>query len=258
MVACVLLSSGCSGDKREVDHLTLYVASSLTDVIQEIGILYGQSHDVEITYSFAGSGALAQQLIASPRADLFLSASQKWMDAVHDAGRIEKANTRTLLSNQLVVIGNRASTLTLSDSIHLASIPCSFFAIGDPDSVPAGRYAKEWLSGLKLPTGESVWERVESKISLAPDVRAALMQVESGADVMGIVYETDYQMYRERLVRLYKVPVESGPKIEYVVGVLNHSPAPKVAADYMAFLCGPIAAKRFEAYGFTPLADVMK
>ena len=79
----VLSVPGCgAGSSRSREELTIAVAASLTDVIQEVGERFVAERHVTLIYNFAASGALARQLLASPRADLFLSASERWMDEV--------------------------------------------------------------------------------------------------------------------------------------------------------------------------------
>lgn len=244
------LLCGCGSSESAPKTLTLFVAASLTDVIQEVAAEFEKEHDVEIFYNFASSGALAQQLLASPRADLYLSASQRWMDEVADGGRIKDGTRRTLLSNRLVVIGHRSSTWELNEPADLSQLPFKFLAIGDPDSVPAGKYAKTWLESVGIDGGTTLWNQMQGRISPAPDVRAALAQVEGSADVIGIVYGTDYTASDGKVRMIYEVPVEDGPKIEYPVAILSETPEPELAAEFLAFLSSPEARKLFEKHGF--------
>ena len=248
-----LCFAGCHKADKQKETLTLFVAASLTDVIQEIGESYQKDHPVEIVYNFASSGALAQQLLASPRADLFLSASEKWMDAVENGGKLKSGARRTFLSNHLVVISNAKSDYELNAPIGLAELPFRFLSIGDPASVPAGRYAKLWLSSVDLEGGSSLWDKVSDRISPAPDVRSALIQVEGSVDVVGVVYETDYKVRPSGLRLLYRVPTGEGPKISYAVGILNETQSPDLAQDFLDYLGTLEISGMFEKYGFEPL-----
>ena len=247
-----LCFAGCHKAKEQKETLTLFVAASLTDVIQEIGDAYRKDHPVEIVYNFASSGALAQQLLASPRADLFLSASEKWMDAVENGGKLKSGTRRTFLSNHLVVIANAKSDYTLNTPAELAKLPFRYLSIGDPASVPAGRYAKSWLSSISS-EGGSLWDKVSNRISPAPDVRSALIQVEGSMDVVGIVYETDYKVRPDGLRLLYRVPTGEGPKISYAVGILGATQLPDLTQDFLNYLGTPEISRMFEKYGFEPL-----
>lgn len=244
------LLSGCGSSESDPKTLTLFVAASLTDVIQEVAAEFKKEHDVEIFYNFASSGALAQQLLASPRADLYLSASPRWMDQVADGGRVKDGTRRTLLSNRLVVIGHRNSTWKLSEPADLSQLPFRFLAIGDPESVPAGKYAKTWLESVQVDGGKKLWNQVQGRISPAPDVRAALAQVQGSADVIGIVYGTDYTASGGKVRMIYEVPMEDSPKIEYPVAILSETSESELAAEFLAFLSSPEARKLFEKHGF--------
>ena len=253
IVLLVLCLTGCHKAEQSKETLTLFVAASLTDVIQEIGDEYKKDRPVEIVYNFASSGALAQQLLASPRADLFLSASEKWMDAVENDGKLKEDTRKTFLSNHLVVIANAKSDYALNTPIEFAALPFRFLSIGDPASVPAGRYARSWLSSVNLEGGSNLWDQVSNRISPAPDVRSALIQVEGSSDVVGIVYETDYKVRPEGLRLLYRVPTGEGPKISYAVGILNETQLPDLAQDFLNYLATPEVSGIFEKYGFEPL-----
>lgn len=246
---------GCGSSESRAKTLTLFVAASLTDVIQEVGAEFQKEHDVEIFYNFASSGALARQLLGSPRADHYLSASQRWMDEVADGGRIKDGTRHTLLSNRLVVIGHRSSTWELNEPADLSQLPFRYLAIGDPESVPAGKYAKTWLESVEIDGGKTLWNEMQGRISPAPDVRAALAQVEGSADVIGIVYGTDYTASRGQVRRMYEVPVEEGPKIEYPVAMLSETSEPELAAEFLAFLSSPEARKLFEKHGFAVVEE---
>lgn len=240
--------SSCGGERGPTTTLTLSVAASLTEAIQEVGEAFRRSHDVEIEYNFAGSGALAHQILASPRSDLYLSAGRSWMDEVETAGHLLPGSRRTLLSNRLVVVRNRASDLRLTDPAGIPALQFSYLAIGDPASVPAGRYARTWLESLPGPGGGSLWDQLDGRVSPAPDVRAALAQVEGSRDVIGIVYESDRISRPDAAETLLEV--RDGPRIEFPVAILNTSRHERVAREFLEFLGGLEAAGIFERYGF--------
>ena len=235
--------------------LTLFVAASLTDVIQAVGDAYERDSSVHIVYNFASSGALAQQLLAAPRADLFLSASERWMDEVERGDRLLNGSRRTLLSNSLVVIANNGSDYEMEVARDLCELSFAFLATGDPDSVPAGRYARQWLESVGCPDGQGAWSKVDGRLSPTPDVRAALAQVEGSFDVIGIVYRTDY-IARQRDVRLiHEIAAADGPRIQYPAAIVNATQRPTMARDFLDFLSSPAAAALFAEHGFTLASD---
>jgi molybdate transport system substrate-binding protein len=228
----------------------VFVAASLTDAMQEVSAAFEKERDVEVFHNIASSGALAQQLLATPRADLYVSASQRWMDVVERGGRLKDGTRRSLLSNTLVVIGHPSATRAFEAPSDLLEWPFRFLAIGDPDSVPAGRYAKIWLESLRVDAATTLWAELRGRVSPAPDVRAALAQVEGSADVIGIVYRTDTIASGGQVRLLYEVPAEDGPRIEYPLAVLRGTAEPELAAEFLRFLSGPEARMLFERHGF--------
>ncbi|HKJ68922.1 MAG TPA: molybdate ABC transporter substrate-binding protein [bacterium] len=252
----MLLTIGCSSDGDQSAagkpaRLIVFAAASLQDVIMEIGQSYEESHPVDITYNFAGSNVLARQLVAAPKADVYLSASEQWMDYVQNAGLLLEGSRRTFLSNSLVVIANKNSQWKLDRPADLASLEYKYLSLANPEAVPAGQYAKSWLESISV-DGETLWERVKDRVAPGPDVRAALGLVEAETNILGIVYRTDAAMSDEVKI-LYEVPTEQGPPIRYAAAVLRNRSAGRVARDFLAFLDSPEAAAIFEKYGFIPL-----
>ncbi len=119
-------------------------------------------------------------------------------------------------------------------------------ALADPQAVPAGIYAKEYLEKLKL------WTAVEPKVIPTENVRAALAAVESGNVDAGIVYKTDAAISQKVKVA-FEVPVGEGPKISYPMALMKDSPQPEAARLFLKYLDSDAAAKVFEANGFVVL-----
>lgn len=230
--------------------LTLYVAASMKEVIQKIGADFEAANKVKLVYNFGASGALYRQMAASPKADVFISADQKWMNEAEKSKMLMDGTRKTLLHNTLVVIANPAGNFTLSNPADMASLKFKFLSIGDPAFVPAGTYAKKWLESLKTADGKTVWSQVESRLSPAPDVRAALGQVEGKSDVVGIVYRTDYMAFKDKLTLLYHLPPNDIVNVSYPVAVMSASKQPALSKAFVDFLFTPQAQQRLEAQGF--------
>jgi molybdate transport system substrate-binding protein len=191
LIISIQLAAGCgSADHEEV---VVFAAASLQDVITEIGGQYTRKHDTEVVFNFAGSNVLAQQIAASPKADVFLSANQDWMDFLEKSGAIVPESRVSFLSNRLVVIGNINNPWEVESPQDLCQLDLKYLALGNPDAVPAGRYAREWLQSEQC-GNHTIWDELEPHISPAPDVRAALGMVEADPGIIGIVYQTDAAM----------------------------------------------------------------
>ncbi|MBK1878692.1 molybdate ABC transporter substrate-binding protein [Pelagicoccus mobilis] len=253
LALCCAALLGC-GKRTQNSHktLTVFVAASLTDVIQEIGRSYTNDNGIELVYNFAGTGALARQLIASPKADLFISADPVWMEKLAQAGRVDSTSIYPLLSNQLVLIAHQKAEETAASIQNLCEASFSYLAIGDPSYVPAGNYAKRVLESVSCPERGSLWDSIqaEGRLSPCPDVRAALAQVAGSKDVLGIVYRTDALARSEEVKILSELPQPTEEPILYPAAVLNSTAQPSEASRFLSYLQGPNARQIFESAGF--------
>jgi molybdate transport system substrate-binding protein len=240
LLVLVLLFSAASARAAE---LLVFGAASLTDVLKELGDSYGKSTGDKITFSFGASNTLARQIQAGAPADLFLSADEKSMDGL-DKGRLLLAGTRkSVLSNTLVVVVPAGSSLKIAAPEDLAAPGVRVLALAEPQSVPAGIYAKQYLQSKKL------WARVIDRVVPTENVRAALAAVEVGNAEAGIVYKTDAGISKKVKVA-YEVPRAEGPKISYPFAVVAATKQPDAARRFLTWLESPDALEVFRKYGF--------
>jgi len=256
LLGWILSGSACTSRASETvrPELLVFAAASLTDVLKEIGDLYQNQFEVDLEFNFNGSGVLTQQILASSKGDVFVSANQEWMDVIEQAGRVEAGARRELLSNRLVIIADAGSSWEMEAATDLCQLDFRFLALGNPEAVPAGRYAKQWLETLSC-RDQGLWEAVADRVSPAPDVRAVVGQVEAAHGVLGIVYQTDYLAARDRIQRLYTVSPDQGPAIRYAVSRLTHTTHSQAAESWIEFLFSDAARTLFEKHGFLPLED---
>jgi molybdate transport system substrate-binding protein len=224
-------------------EILVFAAASLTDALEEIGGDFETRTGVRVVLSFAGSNTLARQIQAGAPADIFLSANLERMDELEGAGLVRPEDRVSLLSNRLAVVVARGSSLAVRAPGDLAR--ARRLALGDPEAVPAGIYARLWLEGLGL------WERLRGRVIPTLDVRAALAAVESGGAEAGIVYRTDARLSSKVRVAL-EVPAEEGPRIVYPAARLAASRAP-AARDFLEHLASPRSREVFARLGFEPL-----
>ncbi len=249
LAVLLLLCIGCAAaaeDKRQ--PLTVFAAASLTDVLQQLGSEYTRASDVPVRFSFAASSALAKQIESGARVDLFFSADQEWMDYLDARKLIASSTRRDLLANRLVLVAPADSATALKigpDFPLLAALGANGrLATGDPESVPAGKYAKAALTSL------GVWKDVESRLVRAENVRAALVFVARGETPFGIVYATDAQV--EPKVRVVDVfPESSHTPITYPVALT--AAASKGATGFLDYLSTDTAREIFRRAGFATL-----
>jgi len=118
---------------------------------------------------------------------------------------------------------------------EFGAISFRLLSIGDPASVPAGRYAQEWLQSVPTRGGHSAWDEIKDRMAPAPDVRAALAQTLANRDLIGIVFRTDALTALERVEVLYPVPVGDGPPIRYSGAVLANTRHRDAARDFLDY-----------------------
>jgi molybdate transport system substrate-binding protein len=228
-------------------HLPLHVSAavSLTEALQQAAARW-QASGHPVTVNFAASNVLARQITEGAPVDVFLSADEAQMKRLVDAGLVDPSDRTDLLSNQLVVITPNGRPLPGNAPEVLASDAVKRIAIGDPQGVPAGVYARSWL------TAAGLWRQVEPKIVPSVSVRAALAAVEAANADAGIVYRTDIVSH-DAVTLAYAVPLSEGPRIVYPVAIVKRSDNRAAARDFVSFLQGADVRTLFEAAGFIPL-----
>lgn len=246
LVALLFLCVGCAGAAEDKGQpLTVFAAASLTDVLQQVGAEYTRASAVPVRFSFAASSALAKQIESGARVDLFFSADQEWMDYLEARRLIASRTRRDLLANRLVLVAPADSTVALKIGPRFPLLTAlganGRLATGDPESVPAGKYAKSALTSL------GVWQDVESRLVRAENVRAALVFVARGEVPLGIVYATDATV--EPKVRVVDVfPENSHTPISYPVALT--AVAAQGAMDFLDYLSSDTAQEIFRRAGF--------
>ncbi|BCU77603.1 molybdate ABC transporter substrate-binding protein [Luteolibacter sp. LG18] len=231
-------------------ELRVAAAASLAESITEIGKLYQESHPgTTVTPVFAGSNVLARQIESGAPVDVFISADEKTMDGLVKADHIAKEAVVPLLSNALVVVIPTDSTKTIQSGADLAKL--DRLSIADPAAVPAGVYAKTWLTKLNL------WEQVQPKTVGAENVRGALAAVEAGNADAAIVYRTDAAI-SQKVKIAFTVPSNETPAIIYPAAVCKESHDAAEAKQFIAFLQSEKASEVFKKRGFGVLAPAAK
>ena len=230
-------------DGAEQPALLVSAAASLSEAIDAVADRFEEEHGIRILLNVAGSQMLASQIIEGAPADVFISADVLQMDRAVAAGRIDAASRVDLLSNQLVIVvpSDRAGTVVRPRDLMKASI--ERVAVGDPEAVPAGVYARRYLES------QGLWESVADRIVPASSVRAALRAVEAGTVDAGIVYRTDVQTAAGAVIA-FAVPLADGPSIVYPAAVSRDAPNPAGAARFLDYLQSDDARRRFDEAGF--------
>lgn len=221
-------------------------AASMQEALIEAAERWAGRSRPKPVLSFAGSSALARQIMAGAPADLFISADEAWMDAVEKKGLLIPGTRADFLGNRLVLIAPAGSDLgpaVLSRRTPILRwIGSGRIALADPRSVPAGRYAQAALTHFGL------WSGVASRMVALDNVRAVLVMVERGEVPLGVVYATDVLASRQVKV-IARFPRGSHAPIRYPVARLKRGSGSE-AESFRRFLLSPSGQKIFRRYGF--------
>jgi molybdate transport system substrate-binding protein len=238
----VLLATLVAAPSR-AGELHVLAAASLTDVLQEISAAYEKEGGDKIVLNLGSSGALARQIQEDAPGDLFLSADEATMNRLESKELLLAGTRKSVLSNTLAVVVLKESKLKMAGAKDLAAPGIRAIALAEPQTVPAGIYAKEYLKKL------GIWSKVIDRVVPTENVRAALAAVESGDVDAGIVYKTDAEISQK--VRIaYEVPRAEGPAISYPFSVLAGAENKEAARKFLAYLEAPHALDIFRKYGF--------
>lgn len=244
MAVCAV--SGCASDTKEEETILVAAAASLKNVYEEelIPMFEEKYENVTVEGTYDSSGKLQTQIEEGIDADIFMSAATTQMTALDEEGLIASDTIVNLLENKIVLIVPSDSQLNLTSFEDIATVDS--IALGDPESVPAGQYAKEALTNL------NIWDSIQSKVSFATNVTEVLNQVAEASADAGIVYATDAASMSDKVKVIAEAPEGSlAEKVIYPVAVLKNSEHSETAKAFVEFLQTDEAIAAFEKYGFT-------
>ncbi len=228
----------------QTSTLLVAAAASLQKALQEVTSLYAQVNPNQtINYNFAASGALQQQIEQGAPADVFISAAAKQVKALQEKGLLESGTQKNLLTNRLVLIIPKQTSVSLTDFKQLVQPEVKRISVGEPRSVPAGQYATEVLKNL------GILEQVQSKFVLGNNVKSVLTAVETGDVDAGIVYITDARG-SDKVTIAATADAKLHAPIVYPIAVLKASKSLDASKRYVEFLQSDSAKAVFEKYGF--------
>ena len=220
-------------------------AASLKNAYEDelIPMFEEQYPGVTVEGTYDSSGKLQTQIEEGLEADVFMSAATKQMKALDEEGMIASDTIVNLLENKIVLIVPAGSDSKI-DSFDKIGDAASI-ALGDPESVPAGQYAKEALTNL------NVWDSIQDKVSFGTNVTEVLNQVAAASADAGIVYATDAASKADQVTVVAEAPEGSlEKKVIYPVAVVKATTHEDAAKAFVDFLQTPEAIAVFESYGF--------
>jgi molybdate transport system substrate-binding protein len=224
-------------------NLTVSAAASLTDAFNEVKAAFEKATPgVTVTMNFAASGALLSQMEKGAPVDVFASADQKTMDMAVEKQLIDTASRVNFAQNSLVLTVPANNPAKVKDVASLKEAAVKRIAIGNPDSVPVGRYTKAAL------TKAGDWDPLAAKFVMAESVRQVLDYLSRGEVDAGFVYGTDAKQGGDKVKVTAEVPLEK--PISYPLAVLTASADKKNAQAFVKFVVGPKGQEILAKYGF--------
>lgn len=241
----LILALACAALSAQAKEITVSAAASLKEAFQEINTAYGRAHpDTQIRLNTAASGVLLQQLVQGAPVDVLATADQETMDKAAEAKVIAPASRRTFALNDLVLIQPQNAAVRVNTLQDLSKPQVQRVAVGNPASVPAGRYTKAALEKAGL------WQAVEGKMISTQNVRQALDYVSRGEVDAGFVYRTDAMLIRDRVRIVRAVPLEK--PVSYAIAVTASSKDAAEATRYLDFIRSREGSRILQKYGFNP------
>ncbi len=229
----------------ETVELVISAAASLTEALEEISKLYTEQNPaIKLSFNFAASGALQQQIEQGAPADLFLSAAPKNMSALVEKGLIEESKQVNLLNNELVAVVAADGGAAVTGVADLSKAEVKNIAVGIPESVPAGKYAQEAL------TAAGLWDSLQDKTVQAKDVKQVLQYVETGNSDVGFVYKTD-ALSSDKAAIAFEVDPATYSPIQYPIGIVKATKHSAEAEALYTYLQTQEALDIFVKYGFS-------
>lgn len=239
LVLAALLGAG----PVRAETLTVSAAASLTNAFKEIAASYEAQHrNTKVLLNFGASGALLQQISRGAPVDVFASADQETMDSAEGQGLIAAGERQNFVRNTLVLVVPHDGGLSPAHLEDLARPAVQRIAIGNPATVPAGRYARRALDAAGL------WPAVSAKAINTRNVRQALDYVARGEVEAGFVYATDAAMLKDEVRVAFEVPLDIA--IVYPMARVADSAHADEAKRFMAYVLSADGQAILGRYGF--------
>ncbi|MFT0849772.1 molybdate ABC transporter substrate-binding protein [Achromobacter sp. F4_2707] len=225
------------------ETITVSAAASLADAFTEIAARFSAAYPEDsVQLNFGASGSLLQQILKGAPVDVFASADEVTMNRAEDRGWVVQGTRQSFVQNTLVLIqpANAGYVLDSIDALHADTV--QRIAVGNPESVPVGRYAKHSLKAA------GQWDALLEKMILAQNVRQALDYVARGEVDAGFVYGTDAVLMKGKVKVSYTVPTEQ--RISYPVAVLQHGEGKPAAQRFVDLLLSEEGQGVLAGFGF--------
>ena len=229
-------------ESQEAVELNISAAASLKEAMAKIEEEYKKvNENVTLVVNYGASGSLQQQIEQGAPCDVFISAGQKQMKALDEASLLLEGTYKDLLENDLVLIAPKDSDVSNLDDLITNKV--KHIAVGEPSSVPAGKYADEVLVNLDLKY------KIKDKLVFAKDVKEVLAWTQSGNAEVGFVYYSD-TINTDNIKIVETTPSTSHSAIVYPIAVIKESKKPEAAKEFEDFLLSTDGQAILKDFGY--------
>jgi len=231
-------------DPAPASSFTIFAAASLKNALGEAAAAWKAKTGGDIAISYAASFPLARQIEAGAPADIFVGADEESMDYLANKKLVKTETRKDFLSNDLVLVAPTGGPdkVELTAAAVAGALGDGRLALGDPASVPAGKYGQAALTALKI------WDAVKDRLALSDSVRSALLYVSRGETPLGIVYLTDAKAAARETKIVAAFPENTHAPIRYPIALTATAKEP--AGKFLSWLLGPEGAPFFKKQGF--------
>ena len=236
VLGCILTLSAVA----QADDVIVSAAASLTNAFTELAAGFEKKHPkLHVALNFAASNPLLKQIQEGAPVDVLATADQATMDSAEAGKLILSPSRKNFAVNDLVLIVPKGAKkpAQLADISSFAKI-----AIGNPNSVPAGRYAKAALSSAKL------WEKLSTKYIFGNSVRQVLDYVARGEVDAGFVYKTDALQKADKVDLV--MTVEGHDPVQYPIAVVLTGKNAAMGQSFVDFVLSDEGQSVLKRYGF--------
>jgi molybdate transport system substrate-binding protein len=246
LVGLLLVGEGLPSARGQNRAIVVGAAISLKESFNELGGIYERRTGTKVTFTFGASGELAKQIEAGAPIDVFASAAEREMDELQAKNLIDPATRADFARTFLVLVVPVDSQLQVHSFSDLEKPSVTKIAIGNPQTVPAGQYARQLLRNTQI------WSKIDSRLILAENVRQVLDYVARGEVDAGIVYATDVQVAGGKVsVAAHAADTDYGP-ILYPLAVVQGSASAPAARGFVDLVLSPEGIAILKNHGFQP------
>jgi molybdate transport system substrate-binding protein len=233
----------------------VFAAASLSEAFTALGEHFlAENPGEKITFNFAGSQQLAQQLAQGAPADIFASADRKQMDVAIQAGRVSSESLQPFAQNRLVLVFPKANPAGLSQLEDLSKSGLKLILAAE--AAPVGRYSLDFLEKASQDSsfGSGFKDEVlKNVVSYEENVRAVLSKVILGEADAGIVYASDISRANVEQVGSLAIPDDLNVLADYYLSPITDSQTPDLAKNFITFVLSTTGQDILARYGLIPL-----